>query len=114
MLPDMSIIENGSNECVAQVFNYFDLLGGKDSMNGAEVERFLQVRGILEPKGGDYKQVLKYKKDVDTYNLVNKQTLCAGEDFELDYAKLDEKNAMIFEIERDMDYKLDPATFKIK
>ena len=55
MLPDMSIIENGSNECVAQVFNYFDLLGGKDSMNGAEVERFLQVRGILEPKGGDYK-----------------------------------------------------------
>ena len=55
MLPDMSIIEGGSNECVAQVFNYFDLLGGKDSMNGAEVERFLQVRGILEPKGGDYK-----------------------------------------------------------
>ena len=69
------------------------MLGGKDSINGAEVERFLQVRGILEPKGGDYKQVLKYKKDVDTYNLVNKQTLCAGVDFELDYARMDELNA---------------------
>ena len=86
----MTVYENETKESVAQVFNFFDLLGGKDNVNAIEVERFLQIRGILEPKGGDYKQVLKYKKDEDTYNFVNKQAHCAGEDYELDVAKLDE------------------------
>jgi len=30
MLPDMGIIDNVTGEPVAQVFNFFEILGGKD------------------------------------------------------------------------------------
>ena len=110
--PVVCVFENSSKEIISQIFNFIDTMGGKDQINPDEVERFLQVRGILEPTNGDYKQVLKYKKDEETHNYVTKLAECAGEAFELDTNLLDQKNQRIEEQDADVVIELDPNTFK--
>ena len=101
-----------TKELVAQIFNFIDTLGGKEGVNADEIERFLQVRAVLEPKGSDYKQVLKYKKDEEAHSFVTKIAACAGEAFALDYELLDLQNARVEEMDANELIELDPATFK--
>ena len=61
--PVICIYDTQSKEIVAQIFNFIDTLGGKSSINPDAIEKFLMVRGILEPQGGDYANVLQSKKD---------------------------------------------------
>ena len=87
--PVVCVFDNTNKEIIAQIFNFIDTMGGKDNITADEIERFLQVRGILEPDNGDYKKVLKYKKDEETHQFVTKMTECAGEAFQLDTDLLD-------------------------
>ena len=87
-------------------------MGGKSSINPDAIEKFLMVRGILEPEGGDYANVLHGKKDVEAHAYVTRMAPCAGEAFELDAKALEQMNTKVEEMDALEVIELDPATFK--
>ena len=61
--PVVYIYDNQSKEIIAQIFNFIDVLGGKQSVTADLIEKYLMVRGVIAPKGSDYENVLQTKKD---------------------------------------------------
>lgn len=61
--PVICVYDTQSKEIIAQIFNFIDVLGGKQGVTADAIEKYLIVRGIIEPKGSDYATALQTKKD---------------------------------------------------
>ena len=56
--PVICVYDKESKEIIAQIFNFIDVLGGKQGVTADAIEKYLMVRGIIEPKGSDYSSLL--------------------------------------------------------
>ena len=112
MDPVLCVYDSQSKEIVAQVFNFIDVLGGKQQINPDSLERFLAVRGIIQPKQSDVELLQQGKKEAETYNFYTKMAVCAGEAYALNDQELAEANEKVEEMDRVEVIELDQATFK--
>ena len=83
MDPVVFVVDNKSKEIVSQIFGFVDILGGKALINADQIEKFLAVRGILEPKGTDIEAIMHGKKESEVHELHTKMAKCSGPNFAL-------------------------------
>lgn len=94
------------------MFSIVDSLGGKNSINAESIEKFLAVRGVLEPKNESAELIKQGKKERELHNFVTQAAVCAGPQFSLDTQMLESMNQRVEEMDRVEIVELEPSTFK--
>jgi len=64
--PHVCVTDARSGQIVNQCFNFVDHLGGKTAVTADNVEKWLVMRGIVQPTEEQLKEVLKTQKARET------------------------------------------------
>lgn len=80
--PVVCVIDTQTKEMLSQTFNFIDVLGGKSLINAENIERFLAIRGIMQPSGPDLELISRGRREAEIHHFNTTVAPCAGPEFE--------------------------------
>lgn len=119
--PHVCITDTKTGQIVSQLFNFVDLLGGKQGITAESklgicsinlgIERLLALRGVLQPGEELIREIQKTQKLREQHLYLIQSSHLSGDAFQLDAAELKATSDFVKEMDTIDILQLDP-TFK--